>query len=76
MNTHLVINALLLFSVLNFKKNPHLNLNLGGDFLTNAKLTKTNINAQYGANKKDLNKKISLSSVVKRKRKINLKGKK
>jgi hypothetical protein len=33
-----VINALLLFSVLNFKKNPHLNLNLGGDFLTNAKL--------------------------------------
>jgi hypothetical protein len=59
------INVLLLFSVLNFKKNPHLNLNLGGDFLTNAKLTKTNINAQYGANKKDLNKKISLSSVVK-----------
>ena len=35
------------------------------DFLTNAKLTKTNVNVQYGANKKDLNKRITLSSVVK-----------
>ncbi|XP_052103665.1 uncharacterized protein LOC127737174 [Mytilus californianus] len=51
--------------VLNFKKKSHLNLNLGMNFLTNAKLTTTNFNAQYGANKKDLNKMISFSSTVK-----------
>lgn len=43
----------------------HLNLNLGMNFLTNAKLTTSNFNVKYGANKKDMNKQISFSSTVK-----------
>ncbi|VDI44373.1 Hypothetical predicted protein [Mytilus galloprovincialis] len=51
--------------VLTLKKMSHLNLNLGMNFLTNAKLTTSNFNVKYGANKKDMNKQISFSSTVK-----------
>ncbi|XP_076095776.1 uncharacterized protein LOC143066849 [Mytilus galloprovincialis] len=51
--------------VLTLKKMSHLNLNLGMNFLTNAKLTTSNFNVKYGSNKKDMNKQISFSSTVK-----------
>lgn len=43
----------------------YLNLNLGVNILSNAKLTKSDVSVKYGANKKNLDKTINFSSVVK-----------
>lgn len=43
----------------------HLNLNLGVNYLSNAKVSKSDVEVKYGANNKNLDKMISFSSVVK-----------